>query len=95
MYNGHSLIKIKEQYAVLFCQDVISLGVFVESASLSPETESSLSSIAAEELALGSDRNHFWVIVSPIILMRYNSIQFHPFGLLPCETEHHQEHIAA
>lgn len=98
MYNSHSLIKIKEQYAVLFCQDVISLGMFIESTSLSPKTESSLSSIAAEELALGSHSCHFWVTVSPIILIWYNSIQFHHFGVLPCETEdpeHQQKHIGA
>lgn len=93
MYNSRSLIKIKEQYAVLFCQDVISRGTFIESTRLSPETESTLSSIAAEELALGSDSYHFGVIVSPIILILYSSIQFHHFGLLPSESEapeHHQ-----
>lgn len=87
MYNSRSLIKIKEHYGVLFCQDVISLGTFIASASLSFETESSLCSIAAEELALGSDTYCFWVTVSPAILIQYNLIQFHHFGLLPCEAE--------
>lgn len=98
MYNSRSLIKIKEQYAVLFSQDVISVGTFIESTSLSPETESSLSSIAAEELTLGSDSYHFWVIVSPVVLIRYNPIRLHHFGLFPCETEapeHHQKHVGA
>lgn len=95
IYNSRSLIKIKEQYAVLFCGDVISVGTLTESPSLSPKTENSLSSIAAEELALGSDSYRFWVIVSRIILLQYNSIQFHHSGLLPSEAEapeHLQQH---
>lgn len=82
----------------MFCQDMISLGTFIESTSLSPETESSLSSISAEELALRSHSCRFWVTVSQVILIRYNSIQFHQFGLLPRETEapeHLQKHMGA
>lgn len=72
------------------------MGTLIESASLSPKTENSLSSVAAEELALGSDCYRFWVIVSCIILLQYNSIQFHHLGVLPSEAkapEHLQQHI--
>lgn len=72
------------------------MGVWIEGASLSPKTENSLSSVAAEKLALGSDSDCFWVTVSPIILIQYNLIHFHHFGRLPCEAEapeHHRQRI--
>lgn len=72
------------------------MGALIGGASLSPKTENSLSSVAAEKLALGSDSDCFWVTVSPIILIQYNLIQFLHFGLLPCEAEapeHHRQHI--
>lgn len=53
------------------------MGALIEGASLSPKTENSLSSMAAEKLALGSDSDCFWVTVSRIILIQYNLIQFH------------------
>lgn len=96
LYNSGSLIKIKEQYVILFCEDVVSVGALIEGASLSPKTGNSLSSMAAEKLALGSDRDYFWVTVSRTILIQYNLIQFPHFGLLPCEAEapeHHRQHI--